>query len=105
MNKLVFVAGAAVGYVLGARAGRQRYEQLLATAQKIRENPTLQNATDVLQGQAEQVADAAKNKFKNSSIGNKFIGQSADDSSRTPEYWETAGSTTPGPSSHASTTS
>ncbi|HIV57843.1 MAG TPA: hypothetical protein H9902_07785 [Candidatus Stackebrandtia faecavium] len=105
MNKLVFVAGAAVGYILGARAGRQRYEQLLATAQKIRENPTLQNATDVLQGQAEQVADAAKSKLRNSSIGNKLIGPGSDEASNTPEYWETAGSTTPGPSNHASTTS
>jgi oxygen-dependent protoporphyrinogen oxidase len=31
-KKLYFVTGVAVGYVLGSRAGRERYEQLKATA-------------------------------------------------------------------------
>lgn len=33
-GKLIFVAGAAVGYVLGSRAGHQRYEQIAAGASK-----------------------------------------------------------------------
>ncbi|MGO4594611.1 hypothetical protein AB4Z18_12395 [Leifsonia sp. 2TAF2] len=41
-GKLLFVAGAAVGYVLGARAGRERYEQLKATAAKAWQSPTVQ---------------------------------------------------------------
>ena len=32
MGKLSFLAGAAVGYVLGARAGRKRYEQITSRA-------------------------------------------------------------------------
>lgn len=34
MAKLSFLLGAATGYVLGARAGRQRYEQIRAGASK-----------------------------------------------------------------------
>ena len=33
-GKLIFVAGAAVGYVLGSRAGHQRYEQIARGASK-----------------------------------------------------------------------
>ncbi|MCX4749130.1 hypothetical protein OG455_27080 [Kitasatospora sp. NBC_01287] len=45
MWKLSFVAGAAVGYVLGARAGRQRYERIAATARRVAEHPAVQDAT------------------------------------------------------------
>lgn len=35
MGKLTFIAGLAAGYVLGARAGRQRYEQIRRTSGKL----------------------------------------------------------------------
>ncbi|WP_223693326.1 YtxH domain-containing protein [Leifsonia poae] len=41
-GKILFVAGAAVGYVLGARAGRKRYEQIKSTATKVWESPGIQ---------------------------------------------------------------
>ncbi|GAA4675719.1 hypothetical protein [Frondihabitans cladoniiphilus] len=34
-GKLIFVAGAAVGYVLGSRAGHHRYEQIASGASKV----------------------------------------------------------------------
>lgn len=34
-GRIAFVAGAAVGYVLGARAGRRRYEQIKAAADRV----------------------------------------------------------------------
>ena len=34
-GKLIFVAGGALGFVLGARAGRDRYEQISATSSKL----------------------------------------------------------------------
>ncbi|MDT0266818.1 YtxH domain-containing protein [Streptomyces sp. DSM 44915] len=46
MRKLVFVAGLAVGYVLGAKAGRERYEQLRASAERVRSNPAVRNGVD-----------------------------------------------------------
>jgi hypothetical protein len=51
-GNLLFVAGAAVGYVLGARAGRKRYEQIKGAAERIWETPGVQN-------QVEQVKDFA----------------------------------------------
>lgn len=51
-GKLLFVAGAAVGYVFGARAGRKRYEQIKGAAERIWETPGVQN-------QVEQVKDFA----------------------------------------------
>ncbi|MDT0310182.1 YtxH domain-containing protein [Streptomyces sp. DSM 44917] len=46
MRKLTFLAGMAVGYVLGARAGRERYEQMRQTAERWRTNPAVRNAVD-----------------------------------------------------------
>jgi len=41
-GKLLFVAGAAVGYVLGARAGRERYDQIKAAATQAWQSPGVQ---------------------------------------------------------------
>jgi hypothetical protein len=40
IGKLTFVTGLAVGYVLGAKAGRERYEQI----QKLMGSPPVQHA-------------------------------------------------------------
>jgi hypothetical protein len=37
-------AGLAVGYVLGSRAGREKYEQIVAAARKARNHPTVTQA-------------------------------------------------------------
>ncbi|MBK1786585.1 hypothetical protein [Prauserella cavernicola] len=42
-----FLLGAAVGYVLGARAGRARYEQIVRTYRKIADHPAVQGAAGV----------------------------------------------------------
>ncbi|WP_149183229.1 YtxH domain-containing protein [Streptomyces sp. TRM49041] len=44
--KLTFVVGLAVGYVLGTRAGRERYEQLRKSARELSENPAVRNAAE-----------------------------------------------------------
>lgn len=44
--RLTFVAGLAVGYVLGTRAGRERYERLRQAAQRFADNPAVRNATE-----------------------------------------------------------
>lgn len=41
-GKLLFVTGAAVGYVLGTRAGRKRYDQMKSAATKVWESPGVQ---------------------------------------------------------------
>ena len=58
MRKLIlFASGAAVGYVLGTRAGRQRYEEIVANARKLWEHPTVQEAAGVVQAQATHLYD------------------------------------------------
>lgn len=42
-----FLMGAAVGYVLGAKAGRGRYEQIVATYRKIADHPAVQGAAGI----------------------------------------------------------
>ncbi|HEY3505003.1 MAG TPA: hypothetical protein VGN37_19735 [Actinocatenispora sp.] len=58
--KWVFLAGLGVGYVLGSRAGRERYEQIVAAARRVKDNPTLQEAAGVVQAQAGRLATTGK---------------------------------------------
>ena len=60
MRKLVFAAGAAIGYVLGTKAGRQRYEQMAGAARQVAAQPTVKQAISEVQTQATRVYDAAK---------------------------------------------
>ena len=62
MLKIPFVLGLGVGYVLGARAGRERYEQIMTLAQRTKENPTVANAAGAVMHRGEEVFSGAKNK-------------------------------------------
>jgi hypothetical protein len=42
-----FLLGAAVGYVLGAKAGRARYDQIMRTYRKIADHPAVQGAAGI----------------------------------------------------------
>jgi hypothetical protein len=58
-GKLLFVAGLAVGYVLGTRAGRQRYEQIKLAAKNVWESEPVQWAAGQAQDAVSDVADKA----------------------------------------------
>ena len=58
--KLSFLVGAGVGYVLGARAGRARYEQIMRMAHKLSGSQTVQSTAGVLQAQASELVGKAK---------------------------------------------
>lgn len=58
-GKLLFVAGLAVGYVLGTRAGRQRYEQIKLAAKNVWESEPVQWAAGQAQDAVADVADKA----------------------------------------------
>ena len=66
MKKMQLLAAAAVGYVLGARAGRERYEQIKTGAQKVARDPRVQSvshkAQDAVASQAVHAAEVAKDK-------------------------------------------
>ncbi|WP_344132562.1 hypothetical protein [Luedemannella flava] len=59
-GKLLFLGGLAVGYVLGSKAGRQRYEQIVAKSRQVWESPTVQEAAGVVQAQATKLYDQGK---------------------------------------------
>jgi hypothetical protein len=59
MQKLSFVLGAGIGYVLGARSGRSRYEQIVSGAQQVAHNPKVQSATEIATTQAMVIAGKA----------------------------------------------
>lgn len=60
-TRLTLLAGAAVGYVFGTKAGRQRYEQIRRAAGRMAQRPEVQHARDVAAAQAGQLAESAKN--------------------------------------------
>ncbi|MFM2353932.1 MAG: hypothetical protein RLZZ608_1338 [Actinomycetota bacterium] len=68
-GKILFAAGLAVGYVLGTRAGRERYEQLKGAVKGFWNDPRVQQRVDQVEDfvkekapeVAEFVTDGAKN--------------------------------------------
>lgn len=112
-GKLWFALGAAAGFVLGARAGREKYDEMVVTARRLWDHPTLQEAAGVVQAQANRLyhegKDTVSDKLSNSKLGNKLAGTStttgtstssaADDTLAT----SSPGTTTSGPNSTGTT--
>lgn len=62
-GRLLFIVGLGAGYVLGARAGRQRYEQIASAASKVWNSDAVsrprEQAVEFVQEQSPKVASAA----------------------------------------------
>lgn len=72
-GKLTMLVGAAVGYVLGTRAGRERYEQIKAGVTRAWKDPRIQDKM----GDAEHFfTDSAKHKVPE--MQEKFTGKARD---------------------------
>jgi len=60
-GKILLVTGLAVGYLLGTRAGRERYEEITSAAKKLWADPRVQKpvkqAEDFVKEKAPEVAD------------------------------------------------
>ena len=61
MAKLSFLAGFGAGYVLGARAGRERYEQIRRAWGNAKEDPRLQGLAGMAQARADAVLGSVRN--------------------------------------------
>jgi hypothetical protein len=59
-GKLMFGAGFGLGYVLGSRAGRERYSQISAKARQVWESKTVQDAAGVVQEQAGRLYEGGR---------------------------------------------
>ncbi|MGY1616705.1 hypothetical protein ACI797_08155 [Geodermatophilus sp. SYSU D00691] len=63
MAKLSFLAGFGAGYVLGARAGRERYEQIRRAWEHAKDDPKLQSVAGMAQARADAVVQGVKAKM------------------------------------------
>ena len=75
--KIGIVLGFGIGYVLGARAGRERYEQIRATAARLRRTPVVarpldaagQRVSDIVRAGGEHVTDKVADAVKERLFG------------------------------------
>lgn len=74
--RVTFLTGLAVGFVVGARAGRERYEQLKNLAGKAKDSPAVQQAAGAAQAQAASLARAAKDRAAHT-VGDRIPGMRA----------------------------
>ena len=82
-GKLMFITGLAAGFVLGSRAGREKYEEITANAKKVWEHPTVQEAAGVAQAQANKLYTEGKDKLNQSKLGEKLHAAAADSTTST----------------------
>ncbi|MCH8611627.1 YtxH domain-containing protein [Arsenicicoccus dermatophilus] len=61
-NRLMFVAGAGLGYVLGASAGRSRYQQIKAQADQAWHDPRVQEKVALAQTKVQEKAPVVQAK-------------------------------------------
>jgi hypothetical protein len=96
--RIAFLTGLAAGFVLGTRAGRERYEQMKKLARRAADSPAVQQAAGALQAQATGMLKSATHKVTHqvhgrvpwlaesarSKVGDHLPGRRGDASTRTP---------------------
>lgn len=75
-SKLWFLGGLAAGFVLGARAGRERFDQLAQTVRKVKDDPVVQDAIGIVQAEAAKLyaesRGAISDKLNHSKLSEKL---------------------------------
>ncbi len=85
-GKVLLLTGAAVGYVLGTRDGRERYEQIRSQAQRLWNDPKVQDARSHAQDAARERAPEMQQKLSDAaskagdSARSRFGGEDAETS-------------------------
>ena len=99
-GKLVFVTGAAIGYVLGARAGRRSYEKIAARASAIWNDEKVQKTVSDAQSFVKEKAPVVQQKVTETAKGavGKVTGkgQSSASSTQGSAYGIPSGESSPG---------
>jgi hypothetical protein len=90
-GKLAVAAGFAAGYVLGSKAGRQRYEEIVAQARKVAGNEKVQSTAGALQAKGTGLVEKAKQ----SELATKVKSTVGKESTGTPSYGTTTTTDTP----------
>ncbi len=80
-GKILLVVGLGVGYVLGARAGREKYDEIVAKAQKFWNDPRVQkqagNVGEFVKDKAPDVADFISTNVKKATTRTKTTPKSS----------------------------
>ena len=71
MAKLSFLVGFGAGYVLGAKAGTERYDQIRRAWEQAKDNPQLQGLAGMAQARADGVLNSAKARVGLGSSGDR----------------------------------
>jgi hypothetical protein len=61
--KLSFLAGFGAGYVLGSRAGRERYEQIRRAYAQAKDDPRLQSIAGMMQAKADDALSTVRSRM------------------------------------------
>jgi hypothetical protein len=61
--KLSFLAGFGAGYVLGSKAGRERYEQIRRAYAHAKDDPRLQSLAGMAQARADDVLSSLRTRM------------------------------------------
>lgn len=77
-GKLTFLAGVAAGFVLGTRAGREKYDELVSAARKLLDSPSVHEATGVVQAQATKLYGQGKDTLAHSRFAEKLRHQAGE---------------------------
>ncbi|MFB9235980.1 hypothetical protein ACFFWC_10545 [Plantactinospora siamensis] len=77
-GKLLFIGGLATGFVLGARAGREKYEELVVKGRKVLDHPSVQEAAGVAQAQANRLYAEGKDRLSQTKLGEKLSTSDSD---------------------------
>jgi hypothetical protein len=113
IRKLTLVTAFGAGYVLGAKAGTQRYEQIVAKFRTLAGMPAVQDVTSTIADTAGQIGDKAKATVteKVAAVGDKVTGTDVVDlsngtggSNKTRTGAKTAAARSPMPGASASAT-
>ncbi|MGI8524347.1 MAG: hypothetical protein ACR2K3_13725 [Nocardioides sp.] len=86
MSKFSILIAGGLGYVLGARAGRERYDQIAGTVNKVKNDPRVQERTQQVADVARQQAPVVKDKVTSAastaaSAASSKVGRSGPDDS------------------------
>jgi hypothetical protein len=57
--RATFIAGLVVGFIAGARAGRERYDQIVKYTKQVAESPAVQKATSTVAAKATELGKTA----------------------------------------------
>jgi hypothetical protein len=99
IRKLTLAAGFGAGYVLGAKAGQERYRQIESKFRELAGMPAVQDLTNSLTDTASQIGDKAKDAVneKVSAVGDKVAGSEVVDLSAGSSKSKTGARTTNAP--------